>query len=297
MADLLSTADLSRADIDALVASARVYRHGQGRRWQDAVVGLMFYEDSLRTRVGFDVAAARLGARSVTVTGKPRSETMWADERPEDAVRSIGELVDVLCLRHPEVNVLAPLVRTPVINCGDGNREHPVQSMVNAFALHELHGAIDGLRVAIVGDLDAMRCAHSLALLLAAHRDVHVRCIAPEGLSLPAEICARLAAADAHVSHATAMDVADVNVVYMAGLPAATRAGVLEQAEQARFRFTAETASQLPGHARVLCPLPRVDEIDPVVDDLPCAAYFAQAALAVWPRMAILDHVLAGRGA
>ena len=295
MPDLLSVTDLSRAEMDELLAMARDHRDGAGGRRPDAVIGLMFYEDSLRTRVGFDIAAARLGARSVTVSGPRRSEAMWGDETPADAVRSVGDLVDVLCLRHPEARTLASLVSAPVLNCGDGAREHPVQALVDLFAIDELRGTLDGLRCAIVGDLDAMRTAHSLALALTRFPDIHVRCIAPDGLDLPADVQAELSAAGATVTRTTDMEVSDVDVVYMAGLPAVTRVGVLDVPEQARFHMTPAVAAQLPEGARVLCPLPRVDEIDPAVDALPWAGYFAQARSAVWMRMALLDRALGDR--
>ncbi|MBE2318353.1 aspartate carbamoyltransferase [Solirubrobacter sp. CPCC 204708] len=287
MPGLLSAGELGRERLEALLAAAAGYRAGMGRRHPDAVVALAFYADSLRTRVGFDVAAARLGARTTTVHAERQGPAMWAPERLEDAVRSIGPWCDALCLRHPEASAsrrAAAVSAAPVINCGNGDDEHPTQAVVDLFALQTLTGRLDGLRVAVVGDLHAMRSAHSLVLALAAFEDVFVRAIAPAGLELPAAY-----AGEVRLEATTELRVDDVDVIYVAGLPAETRTGVLSREQQARYRITPEVA-----HATVLCPLPRVDEIDPAVDALPQAAYFEQSALGLYARMAVLDAVLSG---
>jgi aspartate carbamoyltransferase catalytic subunit len=292
MPDLLTAAGLTRDDIERLIASARDYRAGRGRRWPQAV-GLMFYEDSLRTRVGFEVAAARLGARTTVVLEPRRSEAMWAPESTADAVRSIAGWCDALCLRHPDAVALAGLTDTPVVNCGDGGGEHPTQALVDVFAMHELLGGIDGAHIALVGDLHAMRTAHSLAYLLARFDAIDVRCVGPAGLDLPAPCLAALRDGGAEVTSVATMDVDGVDVVYVAGLPAQTRAGVLTREEQAVFHVTSEVVGRMKPKARVLCPLPRMDEIAPEVDTLAAAAYFAQSELGQWMRMAVLDLVLA----
>ncbi len=288
MPGLLSARELSRERLEGVLAAAARYREGEGRRHPDALVALAFFEDSLRTRVGFDAAAARLGARTTTVHAERQGPAMWAPERLEDAVRSIAPWCDVLCLRHPEASAperAAAISPVPLINCGNGADEHPTQAVVDLFAIQTLLGRIDGVRVAIVGDLHAMRVAHSFALALGAFEGVFVRAIAPAGLELPAAYASRLPAFET----TTELRVDDVDVVYVAGLPAKTRAGILTQEQQAKLRITAEVA-----HATILCPLPRVDEIDPAVDALAQAAYFEQSALGLYARMAVLDAALSG---
>lgn len=292
MRDFLSARDLPRETIDALLTSARRYREGVGRRWPDAVVGLMFYEGSLRTRVGFEVAAARLQARTTTVIEPRRSEAMWGEEAVDDAVRSIGPSLDMLCLRHPDSKRLADLTETPVINCGNGTDEHPTQALIDLFAIQELVGRLDGLRIGLVGDLEAMRSVHSLAFALASFPRTHVRCIGPEGLDLPEACVLALGAGGAVVEGTNAMDVRDLDVVYMAGLPAQTSKGILAQSEQAVFHMTPPVAASMRRGARVLCPLPRLDEIHRLVDELPVAGYFDQSELGLWVRMAVLDRAL-----
>lgn len=294
MPHLLTASELSRDDIERLLASARAYRAGEGRRWSSAVVGLMFYEPSLRTRVGFEIAAARLGAHTTTVLEPRWSEAMWGTESAADALRSVAGGCDALCLRHPEAVELAALTSTPTINCGNGQVEHPSQSLVDVFVIDELLGCVDGLHVALVGDLHAMRVAHSLSFVLARFDGMRVRCIGPPGLDLPEPCLAALRSGGAEVTSSQRMEVGDVDVVYVAGLPAVTRRGVLSAEAQALFHVTPAVVAGMKPQARVLCPMPRVDEIAPAVDGLQAAAYFAQGEMGIWIRMAILDEALAG---
>lgn len=298
MPGLLTAADLSRDRIEGLIARARAYARSEGARHPEALVALAFFDDSLRTRVGFEAAAARLGARATTITALKRTEAMGRAETLEDTVRSIASWCDVICLRHPEAAAVAraaALVPTPVVNCGNGADEHPTQAMVDLMTLDAEVGRIDGTRVALVGDLHASRTARSLVWALSHFTGVTVRCIHPEGLGLSEEVRAALLAQGHRLEEGRPMDVEGCDAVYVAGLPARTRAGVLTPHQQAAFHVTAGVAAQLPAYGIVMCPLPRVDEIDRDVDDLPAAAYFRNGPLALAMRMAILDEVLAGR--
>jgi aspartate carbamoyltransferase catalytic subunit len=299
MPGLLTCREFSRSFIDQIIDSAARQSSPARGRHAAAVIGLAFFEDSLRTRVGFDVAAARLCARTTTLLYPRHSPAMGSPETVDDAIRSIAQWTDVLCLRHPDVEAVArvaALVDTPVINCGNGNDEHPTQALVDLCAIQEHRGTIDGLRIGLIGDLHAMRTAHSLALALSSFEGVSVRSISPIGLELPDPYRAALVAAGHTCEDAHELDVADLDVVYVAGLPADTDVGVLGNSEQERFHVTREVVGRLERDGLVLSPLPRVDEIDRDVDDLPQAGYFRQSSLGLGVRMAVLDQLLDGRG-
>jgi aspartate carbamoyltransferase catalytic subunit len=296
MRRLLTIGDLDRAQIEAMMdAALRRSRPACDAR-RGAVVALAFYEPSLRTRVGFEAAAARLGASAVSVTEPKQSPQMAVPESLEDTVRCLDPYCDVLCLRHPDPRAperVARLVEVPVVNCGNGTDEHPVQALVDLLALRELCGAVDGTRVAIVGDLRHMRAAHSLLLALARFEDVHVRCISPPALGMPERYANAFRAAGNTLAATDAPDFGEVEVVYVAGLPQ-TRENGVSRADQDRFRVDAATLGRLAPHARILCPLPRVDEIAPEVDASPHAAYFRQSAYGLAMRTALLDWALDG---
>lgn len=293
---LLSTADLKRSDILGLLDRARAIEQAPPEPLAPGrVVGLMFFEESVRTRVGFDVAAARLGVRTTLLERTKRTATMGSPERAVDAVRVVADWVDVLCIRHPDAALVldfaARLPDTPTINCGNGDDEHPTQALIDLFAIQEQCGKLDGLRIGLVGNLLESRTAHSLLIALSRFDGVHVRAMAPRNLHMPAR----------YLEHATTVAVEerddlvldDLDVVYVAGL----QAGVpgepdLTLDEQARFHITPARLSVAPPDLRVLCPLPRVDEIDPAVDDWPQAGYFEQSRRGATVRSAILERAL-----
>ncbi|MDQ8043086.1 MAG: hypothetical protein AAGC46_00350 [Solirubrobacteraceae bacterium] len=294
---LLSARDLTRTSIETLLASARSYEVGTGTRHEGAVVGLWFFEDSVRTRVGFDVAAARLGARTAALVATKRSDAMGYAESVEDAVRSVADWCDVACLRTGDPTLVGRLtgsLRCSIVNCGNGLDEHPSQAVADVFAIQRQVGAVDGLRIAIVGNLLESRTARSLALTLGSFDGVTIRSIAPRGLHLPAALHAELTRNGVTVEETATLDVDDVDVVYVAGLPAGTPdGGRLAPEEQAALRITPAVVRSLQPQARILCPLPRLDEIERDVDDLDAAGYFEQSRTALFTRMAILDRALA----
>lgn len=294
MPGLLSAGEPTRSELDGLMASARCYREGKGERHPEAVLGLAFYADSLRTRAGFAAAAARLGARTVAVFER-RHDAMSEPESTIDALRSVADWFDALCLRHASAEIVAEAAReleTPVVNCGDGDREHPSQAFIDLFAISEQIGAVDGLKIGIIGDLDGMRTAHSLALALANYEGVEVRAMCPPGLELPDRYRSALVAAGHAVEDLHALDLRGLDVAYVAGLPAETKIGHLDDTARSAFRVGPEAAVALNARGRILCPLPRVDEIDDALDSSAEAGYFEQSSQGIWMRMAVLDRVL-----
>lgn len=257
-------------------------------------VGLLFLEQSLRTRMGFETAAASIGATCSVTEELRQSLVMGKPESIEDTVRSISGWFDALIVRHTSaqgIRAVAEMSSAPVINAGNGNEEHPTQALVDLFAISEFRGSLDNIRLGIVGDLDGMRTAHSLALALSSIGSGYVRLVHPDGLSLPPNCEARLVASGWTVEHSPTLSVSDLEVVYMAGLPAATSVGTISPETQTSLRLTLEKASELAPDAVVLSPLPRVDEIETAVDDLKQSRYFEQSELGIWVRAAILEFV------
>jgi aspartate carbamoyltransferase catalytic subunit len=294
---LLGVADLDRDQVLSLLESAAREDAGVGAPLQPATAGLIFLEESTRTRAGFEVAAARLGGQAVVVTAVKHTQAMSAGESWADTVRSIGHYFDVLCIRHPDPAAprrASELVDVPVVNCGNGADEHPTQALIDLLAIVDHLGrGPDGVRVAMVGDLRNMRAAHSLILALALFDGVRVVAVSPPELGFPPPYADRFEAAGHQLSYADSLDTAmEVDVVYMAGFAPTTPIGVWHDAARDPFRLTLARAQRLPSAAAVLCPLPRIDEIEAEVDDLPQARYFRQSRLGLAMRTAILRHVL-----
>ncbi|WP_083520821.1 aspartate carbamoyltransferase [Alicyclobacillus kakegawensis] len=301
MRHLLSAASLRRQDVERWFQAAETLR-GLPRqqvmvRHDGAVLATLFYEPSTRTRLSFEAAAARLGARVAGAENARENSSAKKGERLSDVFRVVGSYVDAIVIRHHEereIEQAAPYSPVPVINAGSGSGEHPTQALLDVYTMWRECGHVDGLRVALLGDLKYGRTAHSLLLLLARFRDVQVRLCHPDSLALPSELEARLRAQGLAMERvddiAEALSGADV--VYQTRVQRERLADADEAAEAARCRLGREHLPLLAEHARILHPLPRLDELSPELDEDARAAYFRQVENGLYLRMALLDEYL-----
>jgi aspartate carbamoyltransferase catalytic subunit len=254
----------------------------------------LFYEPSTRTRVSFEMAATLLGA-SVHGIDDTHHEAARA-ERLEDRVRVLNAYpFDFLLLRYHEEGGAAraaAVSQVPIINAGDGGGQHPTQALLDIYTMWREFEHLDGLRVALVGDLSYQRSTNSLAYLLARFAGLKLYLVSPRLLSMRDEVRAHLV--QSGVATEEARDVrevaGDVDLVYV------TRAQTTRLEHAQRFEgdigyYTVdnEVLRRLPAHARVLHPLPRGAELPTEVDMDPRIACFRQAANGLYVRMALLS--------
>ncbi len=290
MPHLLRIADLGRAGIERILDDAAALSAAERGAPEPTgkLIVLAFFQESVRTRIGFTAAAARLGIATTVLAGPRYGPAMSGAESLPDTARTLGAYCDAILLRHPSEEApfdAAAVAGTPVINCGNGLDEHPTQALVDLFAIRELRGEIDGARIALVGDLRHMRSVRSLLAALDLFEDVRIRLISPPELTAPPEL-----APAAEVT--TELALHDLDFVYMAGFAPHTPVGDFDEAARAAYALDAAHAAKLDATVRILCPMPRIDEIAPGIDALPQAAYFQQSALGLPLRMAILRHAL-----
>lgn len=291
---LASVDDLSRADVLALLDRAdELATAGDGARTRPGrIVGLLFGEASTRTRVSFATAAARLGAVPIDVGSVRDAPGTSAPETLEDTLRVVGAWCDMLVVRWPDAEAwrrAAAVAPCPVVCGGAGRTEHPTQALLDLAALRRRFGDPTGLRVGLVGDLAGSRSACSVVRLLRAFPPAELRLLAPPCRQPDGAWYAGHATV---VRRADRLDLAGLDVVYMAGLPPGSGAAHLDAAARRQWALTADRQAELPDHALVLCPLPRIDEIDAAVDADPRAGYFAASAHGVWVRAAVVEWVL-----
>jgi aspartate carbamoyltransferase catalytic subunit len=273
-------------------------RGGFGHRLEGKLMATLFFEPSTRTRLSFEAAMTRLGGAVISAEDASATSSAVKGETLEDTVRIVAGYADLLVIRHPEAGSVAraaAAVDVPVINAGDGANEHPTQALLDLYSIWKEFGRIDGLRIALVGDLRYGRAARSLALLLAQTRQTEVFAISPPTARMGEELEQALATAGVRVSEVD--DLAglapSLDVVYQTRIqrerfsdPAAY------EAARGRYIIDAAFMRRFNPNGVVLHPLPRVDEIDPVVDRDPRAAYFRQARHGLYLRMALLDWIL-----
>jgi aspartate carbamoyltransferase len=260
------------------------------------VLANLFYEPSTRTSSSFQAAMQRLGG-SVIAINQVTFSSVSKGESLQDTVRVLEAYADVLVMRHHTIGAAAEaasVLRKPVINAGDGAGEHPTQALLDLFTIREEIGRVDGIEVGLIGDLKYGRTVHSLARLLSLF-DVKLRLVSPDSLRMPAEVRADLDAAGADYDEVSDLDevVETLDVAYLTRVqkerfddPAAY------EAVAGSYVVTPETMSRMKSTARLLHPLPRVDEIARECDDDPRAAYFRQIAYGLYVRMALLAMVL-----
>ncbi len=289
--NLLSIKDLSKDDVINIFHQADMLRRESDFPLQNTRVGgLLFFEPSTRTRVGFEVASWKLGYKTVFLDeAKPSVAKGWSESMP-DTIRTLNASVDFYFIRHPDANIfdqVLPYTSCPVINCGNGYDEHPTQALIDAYAMWTKFGRLDGLSITFIGDLKYSRSTHSLMQLLSKFSGVKIQEIAPDKLRLDTAYTEILRKKGAYI-RADVAHWGDAQVVYSAGFPPISPAGTFPQSIVKRYVVTRAIADTLPEGSIILNPLPRIDEIEVEVDSSPKAYYFKQNELGLYIRMAIV---------
>jgi aspartate carbamoyltransferase catalytic subunit len=299
--DIISVRQFSREDLTYIFDVADemrglVRRVGSTDLLKGHVLACVFYEPSTRTSSSFIAAMSRLGG-SVIPINEVRYSSVTKGESLPDTIRTLESYADVIVLRHPEVGasqVAAEYARKPIINAGDGVGEHPTQALLDLYTIRSDLGQIDGLHVAMVGDLRYGRTVHSLARLLCLY-DVQLTFVSPEILRLPLDVMNEVKDLGRPVRETYNVHdvIAEADVLYV------TRVQRERFADQAQYEsvkdfyvITPELMSEAKERTIIMHPLPRVGEISYALDDDPRAAYFRQMENGMYVRMALLAAVL-----
>ncbi len=311
-ADILTIDQFEREDIAKIFAVARemeVYSTRQKitRVLEGAIMANLFFEPSTRSRVSFGAAFNRLGGAARDTTGFTFS-SMAKGESIHDTSRVISGYVDCLVVRHPEegaVKQFADATNLPVINGGDGPGEHPTQALLDLYTVMKEHGRnldqIDGLSVAMVGDLKHGRTVHSLTKLLSLFRNISFTFVAPDALRMPEKIIDRAQSRGHSVRQTEDMleGIKDVDVVYMTRIQE-ERFSTPQEFAQYRGRYSLNRAlyDQHCGRgAAIMHPLPRdgrpgANELATDLNGHPQLAIFRQTDNGIPVRMALYAMVL-----
>ncbi|MCP5099084.1 MAG: aspartate carbamoyltransferase [Chloroflexi bacterium] len=300
--DILSVNQFDRKKLEYIFARARemremVDRVGSTDLLKGNVLTCLFYEPSTRTSSSFIAAMERLGGSVIPITQGVKFSSVSKGETLADTIRVLEQYSDVIVLRHPEIGSArraAEAASVPILNAGDGPGEHPTQALLDLFTIQEELGRIDGLKIAMVGDLRYGRTVHSLTKLLLQY-NVSLRFVSPESLRLPLTVMNQVI--DKGIPVRETHDVADViqnaDVLYVTRVQK-ERFSDLAQYEEVKnfYEITPDLMKKAKEKMVVMHPLPRVGEIHYTVDDDPRAAYFRQVKNGMYIRMALLAAVL-----
>ncbi|MEE8056232.1 MAG: aspartate carbamoyltransferase [Pseudomonadales bacterium] len=310
---ILSIGQFEHADIDTIFQVAdRMAPYAHRKRVTNvldgAILGSMFFEPSTRTRVSFGSAFNLLGG-DVRETISFESSAMAKGESLYDTARVLSGYSDVIVMRHPQpgsVSEFAEASRVPVINGGDGVNEHPSQALLDLYTIkkelqHYGRDDVDGLRIALIGDLKYGRTVHSLCKLLTLYKNITLSLIAPKELQMPAAIVEQLRVAGHKVLESDVMEesISHVDIAYSTRIQE-ERFESPEEANVYRGRFRLNQAMYTrycEPNTVIMHPLPRdsrsgANELDNDLNDNPNLAIFRQADNGVLVRMALFALIL-----
>ena len=298
--DILRTDALTGEELDLILSTAAHFeeRLEGGERLETMagqLMAAMFFEPSTRTRLSFESAMHRLGGDVMTIAD-PKTSSATKGESMADAVKVVDGYADVIVMRHPRKGSAAEAAEAagvPVINGGDGAGQHPTQALLDVYTIKKEKGTLDGLTVALAGDLKNGRTVHSLVYLLARF-DMRLIFVAPAQLKMPSGITEELMRQGVEASETEDLAAAmrESDVVYMTRIQKERFEDPAEY-EGLKGAYVLDMAmveQAKPGIA-IMHPLPRLNEIKGEVDAYAGAAYFRQAHNGVPVRMALLALV------
>ena len=263
---------------------------------RDKVIATLFFEPSTRTRLSFETASNRLGARVIGFSDAGNT-SVSKGETLKDTIKMVSNYVDLIIMRHPlegAARYASEVASVPVINAGDGANQHPSQTMLDLFTIRQTQGRLTDLSINMVGDLKYGRTVHSL-LQAMSHFNPNFTFTAPDELKMPQEYKDFLDAKGIpyHETRDLEGSMNDCDILYMTRVQQERFTDPMEY-EKVKNTYNL-TASMLGGareNMKILHPLPRITEIAQDVDDTKHAYYFKQAENGVYARMAIISYLL-----
>ena len=295
---LVTIANHSREKIEYLIKMASAFEQNPNRRLLEGkVVATLFFEPSTRTRLSFETAANRLGARVIgfadpKVTSGTKGETL------KDTIMMVSNYADLIVMRHyleGAAQYASEVAPVPIVNAGDGANQHPSQTMLDLYTIYQTQGRLDNLDIYLVGDLKYGRTVHSL-LMAMRHFNPTFHFIAPEELAMPAvykKYCDDHGIRYIEHSDFNAETVSGADILYMTRVQK-ERFVDLDEYELVKDRYLLKQnmLAKARKNMKILHPLPRVNEIEYSIDDTPYAYYFQQARNGLYAREALICDVL-----
>lgn len=301
--DVVSIRDFNREQIEEILhLSKEMLPYARGEKvtkmLDGKILGNLFFEPSTRTRLSFESAANRLGAKVIDVS-QVSTTSIAKGETLADTIRMVEAYSDLIVLRHPHegaARLAAHFSTKPVINAGDGAGSHPTQTLLDLFTIQQEKGSIDGMNVVILGDLKYGRTVHSLAEALTLF-GAKLTFVAPAALQMPMETVNHVKNMGGSITCTADIKevISEADVLYVTRIQRERFPDPAEYEKVAgMYRIDIDTLREAKKDLIVLHPLPRIDEISSEVDSTPHARYFQQAFNGIPVRMALLAALLGG---
>lgn len=295
---LVNIDDYSRDDIMRIIETASKFKQHPNRSLMKGLVcGTLFFEPSTRTRLSFETAINRLEGRIIGFSDTATSSATKG-ESLKDTIMMVSNYSDIIIMRHHlegSARYASEVSPVPIINAGDGSNQHPTQTMLDIFSIHETQQTLENLTITIVGDLKYGRAVHSLIEGLS-HFKPTFNFVAPEEMKIPEKhkaYCDNKSIKYQEYSDFSPESINSADILYMTRVQKERFTDLMEY-EKVKNVYTLrnEMLKDSKPNLKVLHPLPRVKEIDQDVDSNPKAYYFEQARNGIYMRQAVICDLL-----
>lgn len=303
MKNIISTKQFKKEEVEKILARAsemeKSCKKGNTKQiLKDKIIACVFFEPSTRTRLSFETAALKLGAKVISAENARENSSAYKGETIEDTTKILCSYADLVVIRHPEAGIFekAKKVATkPLINAGDGANEHPSQGLLDLYTIKKEHGRLNNLNIGFGGDLLNSRTLKSLVPLLRFYKGNKFYFLSPKKLELPREFIRELEENNVSFEESGNLEgkLGELDVLYMTRVQKERFANIKDYEKvKDLFIFKEEYLKKLKKDAIIMHPLPKINEIDIEVDADPRAAYFRQAQNGLYVRMALLCYSL-----
>jgi len=298
--DVIEITDLTRDEIEYIFELANKmekFAKSKCSLLKDKILALLFFEPSTRTKLSFEAAMLRLGGNVIGFS-EPSMSSIAKGESLADTIRVVENYCDGIVIRHPlegAAKLAAELSNVPVINAGSGALSHPTQALLDLYTIYREKGRIDGLNIALVGDLKYGRTVHSLAYALT-YYDVNIYFVSPPELRMCREVIEDLTKANVRFKEYFEFKddvLSNLDVLYVTRIQKERFPDPAEyQKVKNSYKITLDLLKKCKHDVIIMHPLPRVDEMDYRIDSMPNAKYFIQTYYGLLVRMALLYAIL-----
>jgi aspartate carbamoyltransferase catalytic subunit len=298
--DIISIEDFSREEINYILNRSQTMEPlavKGSEMLKGKILASLFFEPSTRTRLSFEAAMLKLGGSTIGFADAEIA-SVRKGENLADTVRTVENYADIIALRHPlegAAKLAAEFSKVPILNAGSGAEEHPTQAFMDLYTIQKEKGRIDGLNIALVGDLRYGRTVHSLAYALSLY-NIKLHLISPESLRMRHGVI-RTIHNKISIFEDTNLEnvIPQIDVLYVTRIQKERFPDPAEYAKvKGIYKIDLKTLKNAKKDMIILHPLPRVDEIAAEVDSTPQALYFQQVWNGIVVRMALLALVLGG---
>ena len=295
---LVSIAHLSKSDLTYLLEMGKEFERHPNRKILDGrIIATLFFEPSTRTRLSFETAANRLGAKIIGFSD-PKVSSSTKGETLKDTIMMVANYSDAIVMRHHlegaalRASEVSPV---PIVNAGDGSHQHPSQTLLDLYSIQQTQGSLENLNIFLVGDLKYGRTVHSLIMAMR-HFNPTFHFIAPKSLEMPAEYkyyCKKHGIRYTETEEFNEDVISKADILYMTRVQKERFTDLMEyERVKDTYILQRRMLCKAKENMKILHPLPRVNEISQDIDDNPHAYYFQQAKKGLYMREAILCHVL-----